>query len=217
MQRHKPKGSPIVHPEKQRFIYPPDGPIGFFDIETTNLKANFAIMLSWFIKLRGRNEFFSDVIALEDLRAGRRDRRIVETLVNTLELFRSGKLVTFYGSRFDVPFSRSRALKYHLPFPRYPQTKEERVNSIRHTDLYYTARNKLLIHSNRLSAVAEFLGIEGKTPVSATTWEEAVFAEDAKLKKALGWIYQHNKDDVIVLEKVFNRLEPFIAPARRFL
>jgi len=179
------------------------GRVGYFDIESTGLKGNFDAMLCWFIKERRRDRYDFDCVEPEDFRARdktRMDARVVSTLAAALE--RYDVLVSYYGSGFDFPFSRTRALKCGVPFPPY--------GSSRHVDLYYSARGRLSLHSKRLEVVSRFLGIPGKTPLDPDVWVGARLGD----ARCLRYVRDHCRADVEVLEKVHERLSAFISTPR---
>ena len=67
-------------------------------------------------------------------------------------------------------------------------------------------RNKLCLHSNRLEVACRHLGIEGKTHLDGSMWTLAISGN----KKALEYVLEHNKYDVIILEKLHNRIKEFV-------
>jgi len=173
---------------------------GYFDIEASQLKGNWGVVLSWCIKERGKNIYHFDYLKPEDFEA-KSDARVIKTLVETLSRF--NLIYTYYGTRFDITFSRTRALKHSLFFPPY--------RSIIHIDLYYVARSRLNLHSNRLEYVAELLGVKGKTKLTPEVWCAALFGD----QEAMEYVVDHNKRDCLILEKVHQRLEPYMAEVRR--
>jgi uncharacterized protein YprB with RNaseH-like and TPR domain len=183
----------------KRFHIAPPRPLreGFLDIEASQLNAAFGQLLSWALKLYG-GPLLSDVIKA---RTEKEERRILQSLLKALE--RVDVIYTYYGAKFDVPFIRSRCLYHGLTFPAYLE--------LYHRDVYYLARRCLRLHSTRLAAVAEFLGIRGKTPVAPKVWVAAGFGD----RKALRYIHAHNRADVRVLEKVYEVLKPFARPTWR--
>jgi len=172
--------------------------VGYLDIEATNLDADFGMMLSWYIKTAGKNEYFSGIIKTEEIRNYTFDKRIVEEL---LEAFNHYDVVwAHYGSdrRFDIPFIRTRAFRWKLE-EKLPKNMELFI-----MDTYPIARNKLKLHSNRLASIAELLDVKvKKTPLSPRQWELA----KAGNKEALDYVALHNKRDVQVLEGVHKRLK----------
>lgn len=169
----------------------------YLDIEASQLTASFGHMISWALKDRG-GEVHSDYIKRRSLKE---EKRIVASLIEALG--EVDEVITYYGTRFDVPFVRTRALYHGLEFPGYM--------SMSHLDLYYVARARMRMHSNRLATVAEFLGIEGKTALKPDIWVRASFGD----VEAIEYIHTHNIADVVILEEVHDRLEPFMKGVRR--
>ena len=173
--------------------------IGYLDIEATNLNGNFGMMLSWYIKREGKNEYDNSVITKKEIFNYNFDKRLVKEL---LEAFKNyDVLYTHYGSdrRFDLPFIRTRAYAHNME-KSLPEYMENFI-----MDTYPIARNKLKLHSNRLGSIAEALGVNGvvKTPLSPRQWQLATAGQP----KALEYISLHNKRDVQLLERVHKKLK----------
>jgi len=129
--------------------------IGYLDIESTGFSANIDVMLSWCIKGRGEKKVAGACITREELMSDKSDSRIVELLVE--EMNKYDVIFTYYGTRFDIPFIRTRALYHGTYFPMYRQKS--------HKDLYYVVKSKLKLHRSSLMAATEFFGIDGKTRI----------------------------------------------------
>jgi uncharacterized protein YprB with RNaseH-like and TPR domain len=168
----------------------------FFDIETTGLQGNWDFMITYSIKPEGENDIICGAITKKEIEDGSFDRRIVKECIDNLMKF--DRVYTFYGTKFDIPFLRTRALEQGIDFPIY--------GSISHKDIYYIAKHKLKLHSNRLESVCDLLGIKGKTHENPNTWR---FASGGN-KKAIDDILNHNIWDVRILEDVYNRLKDFV-------
>lgn len=172
-----------------------DERLAFFDIETSNLHATFGIMLSYAIKAKDEDTIYSRVINKRELKTCL-DQNVVKQCILDLQKF--DRIITFYGTRFDIPFLRTRALSLGLEFPEYGQ--------LYHKDIYFIARNKLRLHSNRLDAVCNALfGNTTKTRIEPKFWIQALMGDES----ALQYILEHNKQDVIELERVYNALINF--------
>jgi uncharacterized protein YprB with RNaseH-like and TPR domain len=166
--------------------------IGYFDIETDGLFADFGIMLTWCLKEKD-GKIYHDEVTKKELFDGEGDKRIVQSLLDRMKDY---KIIVGYNSdRFDVPFLRARALRHGLEFPSYGE--------IYTWDLYWTARSKLRITRKSLDNVCDFLGIKGKTPIDKDVWRKAKYGDPKSLKTVL----EHNKGDVIILEELHNRIE----------
>lgn len=169
--------------------------IGFLDIETSNLKADFGIMLSYCIKEAENKKILGRSIDKKELDNGTLDKDLVKECIDDIGKF--NLIITYYGTRFDIPFIRSRALYWDTYFPKF--------GSHNHKDVYYMVRNKLCIHRNRMEDAARLLGIEGKNHIDGYYWITALTGNP----KALNYILDHNKRDVEVLEKVYYKMKDF--------
>lgn len=179
--------------------------VGFLDIETSNLAADFGIVLSWCIKPAGKNKkILYGVISKEDLTSGDLDKRILGDCIDAMRKF--DRLIGHYSSRFDFPFLRTRALYWDMDFPTYGEIIQE--------DVWDIARRVLKLHSNRQDSVSEtILGKSQKTRFSARHWIMALQGDEEALK----YVLDHNKKDVLDLEKNYNKLQQFTRKGRRSL
>jgi uncharacterized protein YprB with RNaseH-like and TPR domain len=180
------------HPELQPRI-------GFLDIETSNLDANFGIMLTYCIKDSSGQPTLAASITPEDIKKfapDKSDTRIAQQCIDDIQKFDT--LVTFYGKRFDVPFLRTRAIVDGLDFPVF--------GSIKHIDVWDWARKKLRLNSNRLEVVCRTLfGETDKTHIEYKYWIGAARGD----KDSIAWILDHNERDVNDLQRVFLKLQDF--------
>jgi len=167
--------------------------VGFLDIETSNLKANFGIILSYCILDGDTNNIFSSVVTKRDLRASRLDKRVVQNCIKDMKKF--DRVVGHYSTKFDLPFIRTRALYWNLEFPGYKE--------INHTDTYYLAKRLLCLHSNRQGCVAEAISRTNiKTRIDPGHWIGALQGN----KENLDYILHHNKCDVKQLRGNYRKL-----------
>lgn len=184
--------------------------VGYLDIEADGLKSDFSTMLSWCIKEKD-GEIASDVITKEDIFSGEVDKRLIDSCV--AELSKYAIIITYYGTKYDLPFVRSKALHYNSYFPGFTVVEQETksgtsfrlVPELYHFDLYYTVKSKLNLSRNSLDNACDFLGIEGKTPIKKDVWRKAKYGDPESLQEVL----MHNKADVVILEQLHNRLEPY--------
>src|SRR3989304_5297950 len=170
----------------------PEYRIGYLDIETDGLTADFGTMLSWCIKEKD-GEIISSVVTREELFGDVYDARLVQDLINEMNKYRI--LIGYYSDMFDFPYIRTKALHYGLEFPTFGQ--------IYTWDLYFSVRNKLRLSRNSLANVCDYLGIDGKTHVDKNVWRKAKYGD----KKSLRLVLDHNASDVIATELLHNKLE----------
>ena len=176
--------------------------IGYFDIETSNLDADFGIILSYCILNDATNEILEGVITPEDIAQatpGQEDKVLVTKLVEDLQRF--DKLVTFYGARFDIPYIRTRARVDGVTFPTW--------GTLKHKDIYFTVRGKFKLSSNRLeNACRVILGKTRKTRVDAKHWRAGVRGEAS----GLAYILKHNRFDVQDLKRLYRAVIDYARP-----
>lgn len=173
--------------------------IGYLDIEATNLNANYGYMLCWYIKPKGSNEFDKSVIKKSEIMNHTFDKRIVKELLEAMKKY--DILYAHYGAdwRYDLPYIRTRALSHGFEelLPKRDQV------FIR--DTWSIARSKLKLTSNRLDTIAEALYVNDvkKTRLEPMQWIKGQVGD----KEALSYIEEHNMNDVIILEKIHDKLK----------
>ena len=173
--------------------------IGFLDIEASNLDADFGIVLCYCIKDHNSKKIYEAVLKPQDLktaRAGDEDKEVIKRCIEDVAKF--DRLVTYYGTGFDLPFLRARAVVCGVDFPVY--------GSIKHTDLYYIVRNKFKLSSRRLeNACRVLLGRTQKTRIENAFWRGAVRGD----KKSLQYVLDHCQKDVLDLELLYKKVIEF--------
>ena len=196
--KDKPEGAPIE--EK----------IGFLDIETTGLYANWDYIISYAITTHD-NRVLGRVLEPEEvLDWDVTDKHLMKEFCDDIAEF--DRLVVYWGKdrRHDIPFLRTRCLKREVNFPAW---KEKLI-----FDVYDIARNKLSLYRRRLEAVAQFLDIPAKQHrLDMDIWGMAKTGSNKKMhcdicnKKhtAREWVWLHNVEDCVTLQKVYDKLEKF--------
>ena len=113
------------------------------------------------------------------------------------ELWDQADLVVAHnGDNFDQPKSRARMLYHGIDPP----------GSFKQVDTLKVARSQFKMTYNRLDSVAEFLGVARKGKHAGFEMWERCMAGDPK---ALAQMAKYNKQDVVVLEAVYNKLLPW--------
>jgi uncharacterized protein YprB with RNaseH-like and TPR domain len=185
----------IEHPSCFRNEIGIDPNVGYFDLEADDLEADFGMMLSYAIKVRDKPKIYSGTISRKNILDWSFDKELVEQCMHDLMKF--DVIFTYYGTRFDWRFIRTRALYWKLNFPKF--------GTLNHKDLYYLVRSKLKLHSNRLESACSLMGIEGKTKLKPKIWNLAKYGDEESLK----YVLKHNKHDVIILERLHKRVEGY--------
>lgn len=179
-----------------------DQRIGFLDIEATNLKANFGFMLTWCLKLDD-GKILYDVVKREEATNPKKfDKRILKSLIEALK--QVDVVVTYNGTNYDIPFVRTRCMMQGIKgFPKMGEKK--------HIDVYFQVKSKMNLHRKSLDSACEAIGIKGKTPIEWSAWRAASVGHPPALRQVLA----HNKGDVVILEELFDALQPFARSTRR--
>src|SRR4030067_1393937 len=177
--------------------------IGFFDIETIGFKADYDYTLSYCI-LGDDDELIKNIVTPKEIHNYVFDKRLLSDLCNDLRRF--NRIIVYYGSdyRFDIPFSRTRAIRHGLDFPLY---KDLFV-----TDVYSIVKARLCISRRGLANICSLFDIPVKQhPGMPNIWMRAsVGSQDD-----LDYILVHNIEDVVSLKELYHRVIGYSANTKR--
>jgi uncharacterized protein YprB with RNaseH-like and TPR domain len=168
-----------------------------FDIETTNLKADFGTVLCVGYKWLGEKTVH--VPSIMDYRGWKKDVTYDGHLIRDFkEVYEQADLlVTYFGKGFDVKYLNAKMLEHSLgTLPNTP-----------HVDLFYTVKANLALSRKSLANVGYFLGLSTeKTPVEGRVWKKA----QAGFPDAIEYVIRHCDADVKILEEAYLRLRPLV-------
>lgn len=186
---------------------PPEDKIGFLDIESSNLKATFGIVYTYAIKeLDGK--LYQGSVSIKDLRNAEYDKNLLKKLIDDLQHFSRVIGHYFTDYRFDLPFLRTRAVKWGLDFPEY---KFMSAN-----DTYSVLKAKFKLHSNRMETACEFFDIPAKGhKMKPDIWLKMITGNPKLMKQALAYIMKHNIEDVYSTEALWKRIEKYSLKGNR--
>lgn len=139
------------------------------------------------------------VSVLDDKKRFKKDHTDDKAVVKALHevLMEADVIVAHNGDQYDIKFTEGRMLFHGLP-PLPPIMK---------IDTLQTARSRFLLNSNRLDYLARYMGIGHKKPTKGGLWLEVIKGS----KDAVREMVEYNKHDVVLLEKVFKRLTPYMS------
>lgn len=185
-----------------------------FDIETAPLEASVfqksiygkfisddQILSDWFMLTWSAKWLFDDDV-MSDRLTGREainenDKRISTSLWNLLN--QADITVAHNGDRFDTPNMNTRFIVNDLP-PTIPY---------RTIDTLKVAKRQFGFTHNGLDALAKALGFDvGKLETRFELWKKCRAGDDESLK----YMDEYNQNDVVLLEKVYLKLRPWIRP-----
>lgn len=105
-------------------------------------------------------------------------------------------VVHYYGSKFDIPVLNKEFAKLGMPPPApYKQI-----------DMKFVVAKAFKFESNKLAYVAESLGFGKKMETKFSLWVDCMTGN----VKAWAYMGKYNRHDVILLEKVYHCLRPWI-------
>lgn len=195
------------HRDEAQGKLPQDCPIaeklGFFDIEASNLSADFGYIFSYAIKERDGG-IIGRRLRSSEIKEFAFDKFLLAEMCNDLRKF--DRVCVHWGTdrRFDLPFARARALKHKLDFPLYKE--------IYATDTFTMAKQKLRLSRNRLENICDFFDIPSKGhKLNPYIWQRALAGD----KESLEYIWTHNVEDVVSLEEVWKRLNLYSFKGKR--
>ena len=112
------------------------------------------------------------------------------------------EVITQNGDNFDIKWLRTRCLYHNIPI-------STKFNSI---DTLKMARAGYRFNCNRLDYMGKFLGYGGKIHTDYQMWKDILLDND---KKAMDLMVEYCKQDVVLLEKVYNKLQQY-SPVKKF-
>lgn len=187
--------------------------IGYLDIETSGLGADFDFMITYAILVRdvvtGKTSIRKARITINDWKLARRkrnadliDARILARLMEDISDIDYLIGHWFIGpKRHDVPFTRSRmAINAISGFPKH--------RMVRYGDTQKWTKQIHRLRNNGLATIADAYDLTThKTPVTTKDWKNAAMFAD---KKAIDYILDHNVKDVIITYKVHKHIEAYV-------
>jgi len=184
--------------------------IGFLDIETEDLNADFGIMFSWCLLDGDTNKIHEDRINLKDIKKNsshkrnvhpKEDTRIITSLVECMEKY--DRVVTHYGSLFDLKFIRTRAVICGVRFPE-------------HGVLYQADTCKILwakfkLRRNNLGASCRSLvGKSRKDFLSLSIKHGCLRGEEWAIKDSI----EHCRKDVLDTRDLYKKIYPYVKTSK---
>lgn len=123
------------------------------------------------------------------------DYHVIKTLHGVLA--KADVLIGHNSDSFDKRWIDTRALVHGFPvLP--PQAS---------IDTYKVAKSRFYLNSNKLDYIGKLLGLGAKIKTTPGLWMRVLNGDKAAVKEMV----TYNKQDVLLLEKVFNKLKPYVA------
>lgn len=133
----------------------------------------------------------------KEMKFAKHDESHFLTAIHAL-LDEADAVITYNGKSYDVPHLNRQFLLAGLKPP----------SPFKHIDLFWTVKKQFNFPSSKLAFVAKELGIGNKTDHEGfPLWVKCV----ANDKQAWKTMEKYNKQDVVLLEKLYKKLLPWIA------
>ena len=168
-----------------------------WDIEASNLNADFGIMLCCGFKVVGQGS--PKVLRIDDFPGS----NIIKKEKAPLRAVRARLLeadcwLTHFGTWYDIPFVNTRLLYHNLP---------TLPTNFPHVDTWKISKNHLKLRNNRLITISEFLGTrDEKNAIKPEQWLLALGGH----RSSMSYIVEHCRRDVLVLEQAYGKLRHLI-------
>jgi len=160
------------------------------------LEERYIIAGCW--KWEGESKVHS-VSVLDDPKRFRKnphdDYHVVKTLHSVLA--DADVIVHHNGDSFDKRYVDTRALVHG--FPALPP-----IDSV---DTYKVAKSRLYLASNKLDYIGRLLGVGKKLETTPKLWMRVMQGDADAVREMV----TYNKQDVLLLERVFEKLRPFVS------
>lgn len=170
-----------------------------FDLECSNLSADFGIILCCGFKEVGKGKpYVLNILDYLDESKDliRAEKRLLKDI--SKELLTADVWLGHYACYYDVPFVNTRLLYHNLPIlpPNFALI-----------DTWRISRNRLKLRNNRLNTIQDFLKLPtSKNAIRPEEWLRALGGH----RPSMAYIVEHCRRDVMVLEETYDRLKPLV-------
>jgi len=136
------------------------------------------------------------------------EKDIIEKFFNLL-IIADYRIISYYGSYFDVPFIVSRALTLGVDVKKY-----RKIFPFRQIDVYDVVKRNLKLSKNSLGDVCKFLGIEKRFDIQGMDMPNfylKAISGDTEIRKKID---EHLREDLATLRDVWLKIMPVIDLSR---
>lgn len=169
---------------------------GLFDQNVAKVLRNpYIITVAW----KWLGEKTTHVISLPEFPLYKKDKKNDKELVKVMwKLFDEADIIIAHnGNSFDQKWTYARFLVHGMVPP----------SPAKYIDTKLVAKSKFRFNSNSLNNLAGYLGLGEKLHTDIDLWIGCIERDDASCWKKMGL---YNKQDVILLEKVYFKMLPFM-------
>lgn len=163
------------------------------NISATSQLISDMFLLTWSAKWYGDKQVYGDKLDPDEVFA-EDDSRICSSLYELMDA--ADIIIGHNGDKFDIPTINSRFVLNGMAPPSPYKT----------IDTLKIAKKHFNFTSNRLDYLGQILGVGRKIDTGGFELWDRCLAGDAK---ALSKMLKYNKQDVLLLEAVYNKLRPY--------
>jgi uncharacterized protein YprB with RNaseH-like and TPR domain/predicted RNA-binding Zn-ribbon protein involved in translation (DUF1610 family) len=139
-------------------------------------------------------KWYTDEVLMFDSKHNSGSKAMLQNLWLLLD---SADVVVHYnGAKFDIPVINREFLKHGFTPP----------SPYKQVDLYRVAKDKFRFASNKMDYISSYLGLGKKVPTDFTLWIQCMNNDP----KAWAKMETYNKQDVVLLEKIYDKMKPWI-------
>ena len=129
------------------------------------------------------------------------DKAMLNTFIKIMNA--ADEVVAHNGDSFDIRWVRTRCIKHGIPMMPNPTS----------IDTFLLAKKGFKFNSNSLDYISQYLGIGKKKETNFKLWKNILLNND---KKSLSTMVDYCKQDVVLLEEVWNKLNPYVLATSNF-
>ena len=123
------------------------------------------------------------------------DKQLLEKFMQIMNS--ADEVIGQNSDNFDIKWLRTRCLKHNIPaYPEYQSV-----------DTYKLAKKYFRFNSNKLDYMSSFMGFGNKLHTGYNLWKDIVLNND---EKSMNQMVKYCKKDVVLTQKVFEKMNPFI-------
>ena len=162
----------------------------FLDIETTSLNADTGMIVAVGVCYENGKTI------IQFINSHKEEKKII---FNTFSEIAQKQVITFNGTRFDIPFLITRGLKYDLIMP-----------EVEIIDLYFWATKYLRLQSRKFHDICTFYEISHEE-ISGREVNELYIRALSGDKNSKNRIIQHLNQDLSAMRSLYKKIHPLIS------
>jgi DNA polymerase III epsilon subunit-like protein len=129
------------------------------------------------------------------------DKKMLDSFIKVMNM--ADEVVAHNGDSFDIKWVRTRCIKHGIPMIPNPTS----------IDTFLLAKKGFKFNSNSLDYIGQFLSVGKKKDTTYSLWKNILLSND---KRSLKTMVDYCKQDVVLLENIWNKLNPYVMASSNF-